>query len=269
MKSVEYPSFTVTPGYLQAGAEHVGDFDESHILMSDDCAMLQGFTEPLQWPKHVTETRRKTYVAQCVVVPFAEMISEAAFSYQNACLESELVTVKLAQLGNMSEIDSFFVLACALADERVNGDGQFEADLLETVGEKVVEDGPAYDVDDLGNHRTTIEPYLDFPLPTAASSSIFALRGLHTTMIAAFGKKTKGCLSSKARFSAVVDAFCSSKEIPTAHRVHGVCPARLAAFFSEERGCAAYERIFVPWLFRPCFMRPESKIRTPHPIFDL
>ena len=30
-----------------------------------------------------------------------------------------------------------------------------------------------------------------------------------------------------------------SKEIVTAHRVHGVCPARLAAFFSEERGCAA------------------------------
>ena len=54
-----------------------------------------------------------------------------------------------------------------------------------------------------------------------------------------FGKKTKGCFSSKARFSAVTDAFCSSKEIVTAHRVHGVCPARLAAFFSEERGCAA------------------------------
>ena len=34
--------------------------------------------------------------------------------------------------------------------------------------------------------------------------------GLHTTMTAAFGKKTKGCFSSKARFSAVIDAFCSS-----------------------------------------------------------
>ena len=55
-----------------------------------------------------------------------------------------------------------------------------------------------------------------------------------------FGKKTKGCFSSKARFSAVTEAFCSSsKEIVTAHRLHGVCPARLAAFFSEERGCAA------------------------------
>ena len=61
------------------------------------------------------------------------------------------MTVKLAQLDNMSEIDSF-VLACALADERVNGEGQFEAELLETVGEKVVEDGPAYDVDDSGRH---------------------------------------------------------------------------------------------------------------------
>ena len=62
-------------------------------------------------------------MAQCVAVPFAEVISEAAFSYQNACLESELVTVKLAQLDKMSEIDSF-VLACALADERVSGGGQ-------------------------------------------------------------------------------------------------------------------------------------------------
>ena len=151
VKSVDHPSFTVTSGYLQAGAEHVGDFEEGHILTSDDRALLQGFTEPLQWPRHVTETKRKAYVAQCVAVPFAEVISEAAFSYQNACLESELVTVKLAQLDNMSEIDSF-VLACALADERVSGGGQLEADLLETVGQKVVEDGPAYDVDDLGHH---------------------------------------------------------------------------------------------------------------------
>ena len=57
-----------------------------------------------------------------------------------------------------------------------------------------------------------------------------------------FGKKTKGCFSSKARFSAVSAAFCSSKEIVTAHRAHGVCPARLAVFFSEERGCAALSR---------------------------
>ena len=64
-------------------------------------------------------------VTQCVAVPFAEVISEAAFSYQNACLESELVTVKLAQLDNMGEIDSF-VLVCALADERVSGGGQLK-----------------------------------------------------------------------------------------------------------------------------------------------
>ena len=38
-------------------------------------------------------------------------------------------------------------------------------------------------------------------------------------MIAAFGKKNKGCFSSKARFSAVTHTFCSSKEIVTAHRV--------------------------------------------------
>ena len=61
------------------------------------------------------------------------------------------MTVKLAQLGNMSGIGSF-VFACVLAGERVNGEGQFEADLLETVGEKVMEDGPAYDVDDLEHH---------------------------------------------------------------------------------------------------------------------
>ena len=58
-----------------------------------------------------------------------------------------------------------------------------------------------------------------------------------------FGKETKGCFSSKAQFSAVIDVFCSSIAIPTAHRVHGVCPARLAAFFSEERGCAALQRL--------------------------
>ena len=61
------------------------------------------------------------------------------------------MSVKLAQLDNMSEIDSF-VLACALADERVNDEGQFEADLLEKVGKKAVEDGPAYDVEDLMHH---------------------------------------------------------------------------------------------------------------------
>ena len=33
--------------------------------------------------------------------------------------------------------------------------------------------------------------------------------------------------------------FALVSQIPTAHRAHGVCPARLAAFFSEERGCAA------------------------------
>ena len=62
VESVDHPSFTVTPRYLQAGAEHVGDFDESHILTSDDRARLQGFTEPLLWPKHATETRRKAYM---------------------------------------------------------------------------------------------------------------------------------------------------------------------------------------------------------------
>ena len=48
------------------------------------------------------------------------------------------MTVKLAQLENMSEIDSF-VLACALAGERVSGEGQLEDEFLETVGEKVME----------------------------------------------------------------------------------------------------------------------------------
>ena len=62
-----------------------------------------------------------------------------------------MVTVKLAQLDNMSEIDTF-VLACALADERVSGGGQLKDEFLETVGEKVMEDGPAYDADDLGHH---------------------------------------------------------------------------------------------------------------------
>ena len=101
VKSIDHPSFTVTSGHLQAGAEHVGDFDEGHTLTPDDRVLLQGFAEPL--PKHtITETRRKAYVAQCVAVSFAEVVPEAAFSYQNACLESELVAIKLAQLDNMS-----------------------------------------------------------------------------------------------------------------------------------------------------------------------
>ena len=39
-------------------------------------------------------------------------------------------------------------------------------------------------------------------------------------------------------FSALV------QEIPTAHRSHGVCPARLAAFFSEDRGWAALSAVY-------------------------
>ena len=89
-----------------------------------------------------------------------------------------------------------------------------------------------------------MSPYFDFPLAAAASSSRFALPRSHSTMKSMNSqlsvKKTKGCFSSKARFSAVTHTFLSSsKKIVTAHLVHGVCPARLAAFFSEERGCAA------------------------------
>ena len=61
--------------------------------------------------------------------------------------------------------------------------------------------------------------YLDFPLATAASSSIFALQRSHSTMNRDFGKKTKGCFSSKARFAAVSAAFCSSIANPN-------CPSR-------------------------------------------
>ena len=47
----------------------------------------------------------------------------------------------------------------------------------------------------------------------------------------------------QARFSAVADFRALVRKIVTAHRVHGVCPARLAAFFSEERGCAALPEV--------------------------
>ena len=119
VKSVDLPSFTVTSGYLQAGAMYVGDLDDSHILTSDDRARLQGFTEPIVWPAHIKETKRKAYVAQCVALPFAEAISVAAFSYQKACLEAELTSRKLAQLEEMSEADAF-MLACSYADERMS-----------------------------------------------------------------------------------------------------------------------------------------------------
>ena len=74
VQSIDHPSFAVTSGYLQAGAEHVGDFAEGHILTADDRALLQGFTLPRVWSKHVTETKRKAHVAQCAVVPFAEQL---------------------------------------------------------------------------------------------------------------------------------------------------------------------------------------------------
>ena len=74
----------MTSGHMQAGAPYVGDFDETHILNSEDRALLQGFAEPLRWPASVTESRRRDMIAQCVIPGFARVVSEAAFKYQLA-----------------------------------------------------------------------------------------------------------------------------------------------------------------------------------------
>ena len=53
------------------------------------------------------------------------------------------------------------------------------------------------------NPRTVTEPYLDFPLATAASSSRFALMRSSLHHESMNSRLTKGCFSSKAQFSAV------------------------------------------------------------------
>ena len=91
VRSVDSPrgSYSITSGYLQAGATSVGKFEfgPEHVLDSADRALLQGFDQPPLWPASVGETERRKMVAQCVPPPFAEQISIAAFGHQVSALE--------------------------------------------------------------------------------------------------------------------------------------------------------------------------------------
>ena len=54
-KDVDQPGHSVTSGYMQGGAEQIGDFGPEHIYDSVDRGLLQGFgTEPV-WPASTPE----------------------------------------------------------------------------------------------------------------------------------------------------------------------------------------------------------------------
>ena len=116
-KSVDHPSYTVTSGYMQAGAPYVGDFSQEHILSADDRALLQGFDTPLVWPSDITESSKKGMIAQCVIPGFARVLSEAAYSYQVAVHKAGLAVKRLSRLGDVSEAEAMSVFEAMCAHE--------------------------------------------------------------------------------------------------------------------------------------------------------
>ena len=103
VRSVDSAGYTVTSGYLQAGAESIGEFGAEHILDSEDRALLQGFGQAPRWSTSVPEHRRRAMVAQCVPPPFAFKLSEAAFEYQSLALEKLKVDARLTMLHETPE----------------------------------------------------------------------------------------------------------------------------------------------------------------------
>ena len=79
------------------------------LLGLHDRALLQGFTEPLEWPDTVTETKRKELVAQCVIPGFARVLSEAAFKYQLAVHKAAQAVEALRRLEKMSDAETMAV----------------------------------------------------------------------------------------------------------------------------------------------------------------
>ena len=84
----------------------VGDFSPKHILSADDRTLLQGFSDVLQWPSHIVESKRRAMVAQCVPPPFAEALSESVFGYQKLALGKARLVAKLCALAEASEQES-------------------------------------------------------------------------------------------------------------------------------------------------------------------
>ena len=104
-RSVDSPkgSYSVTSGYMLAGASTVGEFGTQHILSSAERGLLQGYAEPPIWPASVPEYARKTMVAQVVPPPFAAQISKAVFGYQVSALEKAKLQARLSKLEAMED----------------------------------------------------------------------------------------------------------------------------------------------------------------------
>ena len=115
VRSVDQAGYTVTSGYLQAGAEAIGDFGVEHILDSEDRALLQGFGQAPLWSARVPEHRRRAMVAQCVPPPFALKLSEAAFEYQSLALEHLRVEAKLVVINDTPEDELKQVVRAGIA----------------------------------------------------------------------------------------------------------------------------------------------------------
>ena len=105
VRSVDSPkgSYSVTSGYMLAGAGNIGDFGPQHILSADDRALLQGYSEPPKWPADMPESARRAMVAQVVPPPFAEQLFFAVRGHQVAALEKARLFAKLAALNLLPE----------------------------------------------------------------------------------------------------------------------------------------------------------------------
>ena len=80
-------------------------------------------------------------------------------------------------------------------------------------------------------------PSPDVTLGTAEGATATAASAADTGMNVDIDVKPSAT-ADDAHAAKCISALLVSK-FTTAHRAHGVCPARLAAAFSEERGCAA------------------------------
>ena len=147
VKSVDTPGYTVTSGYMQAGAPFVGEFDERHILDAGDRALLQGFKEPLQFPPQVTETKRREMVAQCVIPGFARVLSEAAAKYQLAVLKADQAMSAIDDIVNSSDAKVMRRLEVDAVHESLHVQGSTE-DTAEV---------PSSWVEELGHHGTWVD----------------------------------------------------------------------------------------------------------------
>ena len=151
VKSVDFPGYTVTSGYMQAGAPYVGDFDDEHILDSVDRALLQGFKTPLLWPSRISETRRREMVAQCVIPGFARVLSEAAFKYQDVVHRGD------AAMSAIDDVIEGSDAAAIVAAEEMTNTESYRAQVRRDVAQGDIKPVPASWVEDLGVHGEWVD----------------------------------------------------------------------------------------------------------------